>query len=79
MTTEKFTVCWQVEDGYVTGSRPQKFYITADDVEGMSLSEAEAMVDELLQEQFQERVSAAIQNFDLLREWLVRATTKETE
>ena len=66
----KITVHWQVEDGYVGKSRPQKTIIKPyDDLgqeewEEMSESERDEYIEQCVQDDFDQKVSFAIDNTD---------------
>ena len=56
LPTNGFEACYQVEDGYVTGSRPQTFEINAEDLPD------DMDNDKALREFYDNEVSADFQN-----------------
>ena len=66
----KITVHWQVEDGYVGKSRPQKTIIKPyedlgqEEWEEMSESERDEYIEQCVQDDFDQKVSFAIDNTD---------------
>jgi len=66
----KITVHWQVEDGYVGKSRPQKTIIKPyedlgqEEWEEMSEEEREEYIEQCVQDDFNQKVSFAIDSTD---------------
>lgn len=66
----KITVHWQVEDGYVGKSRPQKTIIKPyndlgqEEWEEMSESERDEYIEQCVQDDFDQKVSFAIDDTD---------------
>lgn len=50
-------VCWEAEDGYVGGSRPQSFIIDDSDLEGLSSEEIDEYVNDSIQDDFEQKIS----------------------
>lgn len=53
-------VTWQVEDGYVGGSRPHTTVIDDEDLEDLDEKEREERIDEFIEEDFRNKVSWTI-------------------
>lgn len=67
---QRFKVSYQVEDSYVGGSRPQHFYIDADelmDLEGDD--QIEQLLEELTEENFRENIFWSLRNSDEFMAW----------
>lgn len=68
--TDKFKVKYQVADGYAGGARPQSFTVGTgwieDDMTDQDLANA---LDELIQEDFEQRISWSGINYDDVLEW----------
>jgi|GEM_PF-2356653 len=66
----KITVHWQVDDGYVGKSRPQKTVITPyedlgqEEWEEMTEEERDEYIEQCVQDDFDQKVSFAIDNTD---------------
>lgn len=64
-------ITWEVEDGYVGTSRPQHTKIDLnddfdpEDWEEMSLEDKQDYIDEIVYEDFQERIGYYIEDYDL--------------
>jgi hypothetical protein len=65
---------YQVEDGYVTGARPQSVQIDADELDEFETEEeVEDFLNDIVQEDMLQKVSADIENMDeLISEWKQR-------
>lgn len=57
-------VHWQISDGYMGGSRPQRTRINDEDLEGLSEAEKEALIYEIVQEDFNQKVTFTITRKD---------------
>ena len=67
---EEFEVAWEAEDGYVGGSRPHHFYISADELdEDMSDSDIKNLFWESVQCDFEQKVSPIPEDEDKFVEW----------
>lgn len=67
---DKFEVRYQAYDGYAGGARPQYFKVRADDIDpGSSDKELESLFWELLQEDFQQKVSPEPDNLGDFMAW----------
>lgn len=53
-------VTWQVEDGYVGGSRPHTTVIDDEDLEDLDEKERDERIDEFIEEDFRNKVSWVI-------------------
>lgn len=69
---ERITVKWEVEDGYVGKSRPQKTFIDIEkelmsEEEWDELSKAEKMehIESIVQEDFEQRISFGIEDYGI--------------
>ena len=66
----KITVHWQIEDGYVGGSRPQETVIRPyedlgqEEWEEMTESEREEFIQQCVQEDFEQKITFAIERTD---------------
>jgi hypothetical protein len=75
--TDKREVRYEVEDGYVGSSRPQSFTIKDDWIEDyMNDDDLEFELSEMIQEDFQQRISWTYLNKEEVVEW---AKTKRDE
>lgn len=73
MARNTFTVKYEIEDGYMGGSRPQSFRVDEDDIQpDMTELQIENLLDELAQEDMLQKVSAAIDNRDEFLDWAKR-------
>ncbi len=60
---------WEVEDGYVGGSRPQSFEIDDEDITScLTVEEAMEMIADATQEEFDNKASWCYRDFDRLKE-----------
>ena len=70
MSDREFDVIWQAADGYAGGTRPQVVTILYEDVEDCeTVEEFKAVVDEIVQEDFLQTVSAEIVNMKDACKW----------
>jgi hypothetical protein len=61
-------VTWEVEDGFMGGSRPQVVEVPDDDIrECETLDEALDVVNEYVREDFENNVSAGIRRWDEMK------------
>ena len=61
----KFTIEWQVTDGYSGGARPQTFKFDTDDIEGwdeLSEKEKNDYIQQAVQDDFEQKISFIITN-----------------
>jgi hypothetical protein len=63
MASEKFRVEWDVEDGYVGGSRPQVLSVSLCEFDGDSLEEIVQYIEQSIQDDFDEKVSWYSHNY----------------
>lgn len=65
MKQEYLVVEWEIEDGYVGASRPQKTKIPVEDFEeDMTRDEVQNVLQEYVQEDFEQRVGPAFSDLD---------------
>ena len=70
MSENVFEGVFEVEDGYVTGKRPQHFEVRAehlDDFDGPD--EARAFIEDWIQNEFEQRISWYSTSIDAFVEW----------
>ena len=59
--SDKFTLTWETSDGYVGGSRPQRFRVNADDIEDDMTDKAlENLAEEMAYEDFMQKVTSYV-------------------
>lgn len=64
---KRIQVTWQAEDGYAGGARPQHAEVYLDNFEaGMSDEEIEKIIDDIVQEDFQQRVTPSVRRSDMV-------------
>ncbi len=62
-------VMWEVEDGYAGGSRPQSVEVPDDEIaECCDLKDAEKLIQDYVQEEFENTVSASIKGWDEIKD-----------
>ena len=62
---------WEVEDGYIGGSRPQSLTLISDDFENCkTVEDAMEVVNEAVQEDFRQTVTYKITNYDEIKKKL---------
>jgi hypothetical protein len=67
---EVFTVNWEAADGYVGPARPQSFDISVDEIDKDDSEEAlRELFDDLLRNDFEERVRPETDDLDRFLEW----------
>lgn len=65
-----FQVNWESEDGYVTGARPQYCSIGEDDIkDDMTDEEIEQVLEDIVQQDFDEKVSFHVKNRGKFISW----------
>ena len=57
-------VTWEVDDGYAGGARPQTLEIPAEELEGLENEERESMIHNMVQEEFEQRISWYIKRIE---------------
>jgi hypothetical protein len=71
--SKKFTVKWEAEDGYTGGSRPQIFHLSVfdfGDVSEMTDAQIENLLDEAIQDDFDQKVTWYSANRDEAIAWI---------
>jgi len=64
-------VRWQTEDGYCGGSRPQYITIASSEIEShMSDDDLERFLEDIVQDDFEQRVSFCIRNREQVLMWM---------
>jgi hypothetical protein len=64
-------VRWQTEDGYCGGSRPQYVTIDSSEIEShMSDDALERLLEDIVQDDFEQRVSFCINNREHVLKWM---------
>lgn len=56
----KIACTYEIDDGYVGGSRPQRFNVDPEDFRDMSYEQMAALLDEIAHEEMQQRVTACV-------------------
>lgn len=75
----RFEVKWEIDDGYVGGSRPQSVWIDPMDIEGCETEEdAEKVIQELIQFDFEQTVRWFSPNLKKAAQWAVEQNENET-
>lgn len=76
-TEDRFQGVYEVQDGYVSGSRPKYFRIAASDVEDdMSDDDLERLYEEEAQHHFEQNVSPAVGRVDEFVAWAKNVISK---
>ena len=75
--SEKFEVTWEVEDGYIGKSRPQRFHISEDDfdisedaTEEEIEEDAGILFDDMLQQEFENNIYPSSDKREDFIEWV---------
>jgi len=80
MSNDKFKLRYEIEDGYVGGSRPQYVDIYAEDFEDdMDEEDIREMIEDLAHEDMIERVSATVNNLGEAVAWVSEILNREGE
>jgi hypothetical protein len=67
---DSFKIKWEAADGYVGKSRPQSFSISAEDVRfSGSLEQAVKLMEDMLFDDFQQKITPEVLNEDDFSEW----------
>lgn len=72
-------VKWQAADGYVSGRRPQETVIDASDFVGLDRAEAEKLFDEIMNDDFRQKVTCDLDDYDASLQELMDAAAKLAE
>jgi predicted RNase H-like HicB family nuclease len=64
MSNDKITITWEVSDGYCGGSAPQYFDISPSEFNGNTPEEIREMLDSMIQEDFQDKVTWSCSDFE---------------
>ncbi len=65
-----FEITWSAEDGYVGKGRPQTFTVDPSDIEGfVTDDELEKLLDDMVQDEFANRVSPSVHNTSEFLAW----------
>ncbi len=73
MAKNTFTVRYEIEDGYMGGSRPQSFRVDEGDINPeMTDVQIEQMLDDMTQEDMLQKVSPNIHNRNEFMDWAKR-------
>lgn len=80
MAKNKFTAKYEVDDGYVGGSRPQYFTVHADSVDPSMSDEAlEELFYDLVDEEMRQQISACKLNIEDFVQWARSLPTDDAE
>ncbi len=75
----KIKVRWQASDGYIGKDRPQVTTIEASDFEGLERREAEALFEELMEDDFRNKVSWDCDDYDGAIDEIMEAAATATQ
>lgn len=70
---------WEVGDGYVGKSRPQKTQIHSSECEGMTREEIEEHVEQCMQDDFDQKITAEASNLREVVDTIYNAVGAEDE
>ncbi len=73
---DEFEIKWEVEDGYVGGDRPQYVTIEASDFEDMSEDEIREEINNLVEEEFNQRITWYVDNIEDAVKWAKKVNGK---